>query len=148
MNTIKYFKLFYLQYVGIQQASLIHDIFKIQQLAGLTLPEWAKAIFPKKTYPLLKYYLDRYTLTSYMKKVRAGPFITEIVDIMRKKMEGNLFPNRNILIYSGHDLNIWNAMRALEVSDQYDGLPDFSSALIFELHALNSSNDHEIQVYH
>lgn len=67
---------------------------------------------------------------------------------MRKKIEGNLLPNRNIFIYSGQDLTLLNILRALEVADQFNGIPDFGSTLIFELHALNSSNDYEIQIWY
>lgn len=50
------------------------------------------------------------------------------------KVAGNLSPNRNVFIYSGHDVTLVNVMRALNISDQTSRKPDYAATLAFELH--------------
>lgn len=110
------------------------------------LPEWTDNVFPDKLLPIAKYNLALLTEFSYMKKIKGGPFITEIVDLMHKKITGNLSPNRNVFIYSGHDTSLVNIMRALEIIDQTSELPDFGSTLAFELHQRHDFDNYEIKV--
>lgn len=81
-----------------------------------------------------------------MKKVKGGPFVTELLETMREKANRILSPDRNIYVYSGHDTTLVNIIRALEIYDQTDPLPNFGSSLNFELHKRNDFNEHEIKV--
>lgn len=55
--------------------------------------------------------------------------------------------NRNLYIYSGHDVTLVNTMRALNISSQTSRKPDYGSALYFELHQNpDLANDLEVKV--
>lgn len=64
---------------------------------------------------------------------------------MLQKKAGELKPDRNLLIYSGHDVTLVNVMRALDIISQTARKPDFAATLTFELHE-NSSLDDDLEV--
>lgn len=65
---------------------------------------------------------------------------------MKGKIDGNLSPNKNIYIFSGHDKTIASVTRAIEIYDQISEFPDFGATLAFELHQRIDLKGHEIKV--
>lgn len=99
--------------------------------------------------PLAERSLALFTDTPYMKKVKGGALLTEIIDHMTKKRSRTLAPNRSIFIYSGHDVTLVNLMRALDIIGQTTKKPDYASALVLELHhSVNFKDDFEVKVCH
>lgn len=122
----------------------IYSVLSIEDAAGLPLPEWTKDVYPAKLLTFLKYNLGIFTTFPYMKQIRGGPFVTQIVDTMQGKIDGNI--SRKIHIYSGHDTTLVNVMKSLEIINQTDDFPNYGATLTFELHQRNDSNEREIQV--
>lgn len=150
-------------------AEELFNILLIEQDNKLALPEWTKSVFPEKLLPLAERNLALLTETPYMKQVKAGPLLTEIVKQMTKKRGGELLDigsaataavadllsikygdktaDRSIAIFSGHDVTLVNLMRALNVIDQTSRKPDYSASLGIELHqGFNDQDDYEVKV--
>lgn len=97
--------------------------------------------------PLAERSLALLTETPFMKKVKGGALLTEIIDHMTKKRSRTLTPNRSMFIYSGHDVTLVNMMRALDIIDQTTMKPDYASALVLELHhSVTFRDDFEVKV--
>lgn len=109
------------------------------------------------------------TETLYMKIVKAGPLLTDILSQMAKKRKGELqdtnsaasnaiedilniqyqdkSADRSIALYSGHDITLISLLRALNLTEQTSSKPDYGAALGIELHqGNNDQNDHEVKV--
>lgn len=149
----------------------LYNILLVEQDNELALPEWTKSVFPEKMLPLAERRLAMLTETPYMKRVKAGPLLTEIVNQMTKKRNreivvansvnsfaleqllGNQYgygdntTDRTIAIYSGHDVTLSSLIRGLNVVDQTSRKPDYGAALGIELHqGYNDQDDFEVKV--
>lgn len=123
----------------------LYSVLTIEETAGFTLPEWAKAVYSDQLLVLLKYNLGIFIATAHMKKIRGRPFIADIINKMTKKAEGSLEPNRNIYVYSGHDTTLVAAMSSLEIIDETSNFPDYGATLAVELHKYDNTSDHKVK---
>uniref|UniRef100_U5EQ46 Putative lysosomal & prostatic acid phosphatase n=1 Tax=Corethrella appendiculata TaxID=1370023 RepID=U5EQ46_9DIPT len=131
----------------ILDVEFLYNTLEIEKNSDLELPDWTENIFPEKMLPLAERSLALLTETPLMKKVKGGAIVTEILDTMLKKRSQILLPERSIFIYSGHDVTLVNLMRALNVIDQASRKPDFSSAIVFELHhSITYDDDFEVKI--
>ena len=73
-----------------------------------------------------------------MKRLQAGPFLSEIVGHFDAVREGTMVPsNRKMSMYAAHDVTISFVLNTLGI---YNGLaPPFSSMVIIEQYYLDSS---------
>lgn len=154
---------------NVAEAEELFNILSIEENNQLALPEWTESVFPDKLLSLAQRNLALLTETSYMKRAKAGPLLTDIVKQMTKKRNGELLDtdstasaaildminvnygdkstDRSIAIYSGHDVTLISLMRALNVTDQTSRKPDYGAALGIELHqGYNEQDDFEIKV--
>lgn len=111
---------------------MVYDSLQVLMDYGLELPEWTKSIFPEKWRPLRVRTMQVFTETPYMKRIRGGPLITEIVNKMMRKQRGEI--TQNMYIYSGHDSTLLNMLSGMNMHNQTNGIPDYGAALIFEMH--------------
>ena len=66
---------------------------------------------------------------------------------MITKRDAQLLPNRNIFLYSAHDVTLVNLMRTLNIIAQTSSKPDYGATLAMELHQNDLIlNDLELQV--
>lgn len=136
-----------LNITNVQDVELLYNILEIERINGLTLPDWTEDVFPEKMLPLAERNLALITETPFMKKIKGGAIVTEIVDNMIKKRAHTLKPERSIFIYSGHDVTLVNLMRALTVLNQTSAKPDYGATFVFELHhSVIYEDDFEIKV--
>ncbi|XP_005180743.1 venom acid phosphatase Acph-1 [Musca domestica] len=119
---------------SVLDVELLYNTLKIESEAGLTLPDWAENIYPDRLEPLAERSYTLFTETNLMKKVKGGAFLTEIHSKMLNKRKRNLSPDRKIFLYAGHDVTLVNVMNSLNILDQTAKLPEYASALAFELH--------------
>ena len=79
----------------------------------------------------------RETFNLQLKRLQAGPFLSEIVGHFDAVREGIMVPtDRKMFMYAAHDLTISNVLNSLGI---YDGLaPPFSSMVIIELYNVDS----------
>lgn len=131
---------------SIQDVESLHNTLEAEKAAGWVLPDWAENIFPQKTAPLAARYLKLLSDTPFMKRIKGGPLVTEIIDTMLNRR--NHLSERTITIYSGHDVTLVNVMNAMGILDQTTSKPDYSAALAVELHhSLDHIDDMDVKVY-
>jgi lysosomal acid phosphatase len=111
------------------------------------LPDWTEEIFPSKTLPIAERYLRLLTDTPFMKRIKGGPLMTEIINLMMsKKIQ---LTEKTIAIYSGHDVTLVSLMNAMNILDQTTSKPDYAAALAIELHhSLDHIDDMDVKVYY
>lgn len=78
--------------------------------------------------------------------IYVGPFVTNIYKLMAANRGNTLKPDRNLHVYSGHDVSLINIMRALNITSQTNDVLDFGAALYFELHENQVVNQLEVKV--
>lgn len=103
----------------------------IERDSSMKLPNWTDPVFPSKILSLSARSQALFTETQYMKRIKAGPLISQICEEMLLKQNNN--ETRNLFFYSGHDLTLTNVMRALEVQAQTSLTPLYGAAFVFEL---------------
>lgn len=128
---------------------LLYNTLDVEKENGLTLPDWTEGVFPDKMLELTERSYSLFTETLYMKKVKGGALLGDIVDKMVKKRNGLLSPNRRIFIYSGHDVTLVNLMNAIGILDDTSRKPDYGATLVFELHhSYLYRDDMEIKLFY
>lgn len=133
-------------FTSISDVETLHNTLEAEVSAGWSLPDWTENIFPPKTLPLAERYLRLLTDTPYMKRIRGGPLITEIIDTMLNRRDHG--SERAITIYSGHDVTLVNVMNAMQIIDQTTSKPNFAAALAIELHhSLDHIDDMDVKIY-
>lgn len=131
----------------ITDVELLFNTLQVEQDNQLQLPDWTEKVFPDKMLPMAKRSLQLFTETQFMKRIKGGIFLTEVIENMVKKRTHLLNPNRSLFIYSGHDVTLSNVMRALGVVGETSEKPDYAAALVFELHhSVLYENDFEVKV--
>lgn len=129
------------------QGEQLYNILFIEKAFGLELPKWTEAVYPKKLLALAERNLALLTENDYMKRVRGGYLVTDVIDKMIQIKSNQLQPARRLYLYSGHDVTLVNVMRALNITSQTSNKPDFTSAMHFELHRNPTfDNDFEVRV--
>ena len=126
---------------------MLYNLLKIESEAGLVLPDWTENIYPDQMLAMAERSYTLFTETNLMKKVKGGAFLSEIMQRMLNKRKKNLSPDRKIFLYSGHDVTLVNVMNSLNILDQTAKLPEYASALCFELHHSSLfKDDFEVKV--
>lgn len=132
---------------SITDVEFLYNTLQVEQDAQLALPDWTEKVFPEKMLAMAKRSLALFTETQFMKRIKGGIFITEVIENMTKKRTNLLNPNRSIFVYSAHDVTLSNVMRALSVTGETAEKPEYAAALVFELHhSVIYENDFEVKV--
>lgn len=132
----------------ITDVELLYNTLLIEHEANLVLPDWTEDVFPDKMIIFAKRSLALFTETQFMKRIRGGVLVAEIIENMVKKRINILRPNRSIFVYSGHDVTLVNLMRAMGISSDTSEKPDYGATLVFELHhSFIYEDDFEVKVY-
>ncbi|CAG9810751.1 unnamed protein product [Chironomus riparius] len=126
---------------------LLHGTLEAEKEAGWDLPDWTEGVFPSKTLPLAERYLRLITETPFMKRIKAGPLMTEIMENMFSK-KNSLPQEYDVNIYSAHDVTLVNLMNSMNILNQTSNKPDFASALAIEVHSSYTSIDMDVKIYY
>lgn len=118
----------------ILDVELLYNTLEIEKESALALPDWTEDLFPDKMLPIAERSYTLFTETPFMKKVKGGALLTDILEKMIKKRNGLLSPNRSIFVYAGHDITLVNLMNAMGILDETSHKPDYAAALVIELH--------------
>ncbi|GAB0097757.1 lysosomal acid phosphatase [Sergentomyia squamirostris] len=129
----------------ILDVEFLYNTLEIEKNAGLTLPDWTEGVFPDRMLPLAERSLALFTETPFMKKIKGGTIVTDIVDNMVKKRSG--LQNRSIFIYSSHDVTLVNFMRAIGIINETSRKPDYAATIVVELHhSVIYEDDFEVKI--
>lgn len=130
----------------ILDVEFLYNTLEIEKNAGLTLPDWAEGVFPEKMLPLAERSLALFTETPFMKKIKGGSIVTDIVDKMVKKRSG--LQNRSIFVYSAHDITLVNFMNAIGIIAETSRKPEYAATIVVELHhSVIYEDDFEVKVF-
>lgn len=124
----------------------MYTTLKTEEEVSLELPDWTENIYPEEMRPLAERSYALFTETHLMKRIKGGAFLTEIIKKMQNKRRKNLNPDRKIFLYSAHDVTLVNVLNSLGILDQTAKLPEYASALVFELHHSKSFSDDDFEV--
>ncbi|XP_030573457.1 lysosomal acid phosphatase isoform X1 [Drosophila novamexicana] len=131
---------------NVLDVELLYTTLKTEEEVSLALPDWTENIYPEEMRPLAERSYTLFTETHLMKRIKGGAFLTEILKKMQNKRRKNLNPDRKIFLYSAHDVTLVNVMNSLGILDQTAKLPEYASALVFELHHSKSFADGDFEV--
>lgn len=120
----------------IKEATFLLDAFLCEEQYNLTQPDWVKEMSKAGREEIMEMHQRFFTWTEMMKKAKAGPLITDIVDHLYEAVERRSL--ENIFIYVGHDITLSTLTRALGVDQQLPRLMELASALAFELHLIEN----------
>lgn len=79
-------------------------------------------------------WLITYSKTDFMKKIRSGKLIEEIVRVMRDKMDGRLNPDRKVFAYFSHEQTLIDFLHTLGMKNLFK--PSYGAAAFVELHKI------------
>ncbi|XP_053696710.1 lysosomal acid phosphatase-like [Sabethes cyaneus] len=116
---------------------IILDSLEVFNTFHLQQPAWADQVFPQRVRPLILGFLRSYTGSDELKLIRGGAILTELIDKMRAKRDGQKEFRRRMVFYSGHDLTQVSLFNSLGVKDMLTRRPECGSAVVFELHKNN-----------
>lgn len=79
-------------------------------------------------------WLVTYSKTDFMKKLRSGKLIGEIVKVMRDKMDGRLYPDRKMFAFFSHEQTLIDFFHTLGMKNLFK--PSYGAAAFVELHKI------------
>ncbi|XP_044741781.1 lysosomal acid phosphatase-like [Chrysoperla carnea] len=131
-------------FTTITDIEFFHTTLEIEEKYGLKLPNWTAVVYPNRTLPLMKQSLAIFSYTPFMKRIRGGSFIKEVINNMILKRDGKLTPNRDLFLYSAHDITLVHVFRTLGFEDLFK--PEYGATLIFELSNIINNTDSEVNL--
>ncbi|XP_026673949.1 venom acid phosphatase Acph-1-like [Ceratina calcarata] len=110
---------------------------------GYTLPHWTKDIFPKgELFDGTVFSYDIANSTPLLKRLYGGPWLRIVTKAMLDIVSGSEKDRKKMHLFSGHESNIAAVLHALGA--YYPHVPEYSSAIILELH--HNVNAYYVQV--
>ncbi|KOC59082.1 Venom acid phosphatase Acph-1 [Habropoda laboriosa] len=104
---------------------------------GLTLPVWANKVFPKgELWNATVFSYNIANSTPLLKRLYGGPFLRIITRHMLDMVTGVKTGEEKLRLFSGHESNVAAVLHALDV--YYPHVPEYSSAVILELHQIEN----------
>lgn len=104
----------------------------------LPLPDWAYEIFPQGK--LLDAAIASYKIANYNTRLRrlyGGPYLRIITEKLAALRQGTMQDQKKMYLYSGHESNVAAVLNSLGVYQPH--VPEYSSAVIIEMHYLNNT---------
>ena len=117
----------------LKQLNDLYDTLLVESIHNKTLPSWTESVFPGGKFDQLRrlsFIVD--TFNDELKRLKAGPFYSELLSHYQAQANGNLTKLPKMLMYSAHDITLVRLMNSLGVYNNQP--PPYSSMLIFALH--------------
>ncbi|XP_029038981.2 venom acid phosphatase Acph-1-like [Osmia bicornis bicornis] len=103
----------------------------------LTLPDWAYTVFPNgDLWNGTVFAYDAASFTPLLRRINGGAYLREVTKTMLNFITGRVENERKMYLYSGHESNVAAVMQSLQV--YYPHVPEYSSAVILELHKIDN----------
>lgn len=126
----------------LRQILKLHSVLTIESRRGFMLPDWTKNVFPEPLGKMAGFTFSASCRTIPLRRLKCGPLLKEILEIMDKKISGDL--PQKMWMYSAHDNTLANLMMCLDVFDYRP--PDFCDMLILEL--LEKQGTYYVSILH
>ena len=146
---------------NMKDVNYLFDTLFIETLYNKTLPVWTKKVYPEKMRYLhdLSFTLD--TWTHELKRLRAGPLISNIVETFTNVSAGNfaddgehgaaaehkLYHDRKMNMYSAHDTTLSSFLNGLGMFNPPIA-PPYASCIMIELLTGMHSEGHFVRFYY
>ncbi|KAF6212963.1 hypothetical protein GE061_010676 [Apolygus lucorum] len=116
----------------------------IEEDRGFKLPDWLKKVYPSPMKELVIVSFVAPTWDDELKRFRGGPFVKEVLNNFRGKLDGsNLL---NMSLYSAHDTSLSAAMNTMGVFN--DAVPPFAALLLLELRMPHDSSTPVVSMWY
>ncbi|RZC35300.1 His Phos 2 domain containing protein [Asbolus verrucosus] len=123
----------------------VYQILNAQEIMNLTLPEWAKSVYPDQIHAIAAKQCEYENYNAVLKRLNGGRMLERVLKHMVNKSFNDLSPaGRKIFLYSGHENNVINILAALNLFRPH--VPKYTAAVIIELHYIADRNDHAVKV--
>ncbi|XP_014238436.1 venom acid phosphatase Acph-1-like [Trichogramma pretiosum] len=122
---------------------LFHTLMAEREM-GLELPEWTKIYFPNG--PVIGATVFHYRAESYsplMKKLHGGTFLRKMLNDLSID---DIKKTPKIHLYSAHENNLAGILIAMD--SWWNFIPEYSSAIVFELHEVESQYYIQVVYYY
>jgi hypothetical protein len=110
---------------SIGSVELLYNTLEIELLHNLTLPAWTRNVSLEDMKILAARSLEIYTETDFMKKMKGGMFLKEVISSLERTDKSPF-----LYLYAAHDLTLVNILRALGYKSMLK--PGFGASLVFE----------------
>ncbi|XP_023022394.2 prostatic acid phosphatase [Leptinotarsa decemlineata] len=121
-------------------AFTVWDTLYVESLVNLKLPEWTQKVFPEALAEVSKNMALSICYTEKEQIIGAGPFLNELIQHFDCIVQ-NCSSKREIVLYSGHDVNIACFLNTFGVFETLSPeMPPFASSLIFEMRKIEDSH--------
>ncbi|KAL7295980.1 hypothetical protein TKK_0010538 [Trichogramma kaykai] len=124
-----------------REISYVNDMYNLyhilvaEQAMGLELPRWAKEVFPKgQLYDGIQLWYEIFSKTTHMRRTNGGKLLHNVLSHMSDLERGQRAPKLGL--YSGHETNVAAILQTLGL--WYPHVPEYSSAVVLELHEKDS----------
>ncbi|XP_076625630.1 venom acid phosphatase [Colletes latitarsis] len=123
----------------------MYHLLMAEHSMGLSLPQWTHDIFPYgELWNGTVFAYDIACSTPLLRRLYAGPYLRLVTKTMLAFITGTLKDERKIYLYSGHENVVSAILHALQVYRPH--VPEYSSAVIMELHELD--NKYYVKILH
>uniref|UniRef100_A0A8D8YP41 acid phosphatase n=1 Tax=Cacopsylla melanoneura TaxID=428564 RepID=A0A8D8YP41_9HEMI len=124
---------------------LLVDALKSEVADGLELPSWVANYYDPTLLGFLDLLMNVIVKTTEQKRLITGPLLKQIIDNMISKSKRKLNPDRNMVLYSGHDFSILGLLGSITKSEKMMPQPEFGASLNIELYR-TQDDDHIVKV--
>ncbi|XP_051168240.1 venom acid phosphatase Acph-1-like [Leptopilina boulardi] len=121
----------------LHDVALIWVTLETEKFMGLELPEWTKNVYPNGD--ILNAVVAYFKIMNYgaeLKRLNGGMLVRKFTEDMDAVRNGTMDKKRKLMLYSAHDITVVAVLNALNV--YYPHAPQFSSAVIVELHLIDN----------
>ncbi|XP_031621877.1 lysosomal acid phosphatase-like [Contarinia nasturtii] len=124
----------------------LYDTLKVEHSKGLKIPKYLKDLVKEGSdmEKVANMQFSFYAKTRDTARIRPGFLFKEILEHFVQKANKTLTPDRNLWIYSAHDVTIVTILNALGIFPPKT--PTYSSSLFFELH--KTGDKFHIEIYY
>lgn len=112
----------------------------------ISTPAWLVKDYEQTLQKYFAFYTDMYHNSDFMKKVRGGVMMTQILNNFAA-IRDNTTDSRNVLIFSAHDFNVHSMVVMLNVKSQVPQVPFYADTIALELHQSGKSEP-EVRAYY
>lgn len=123
----------------------VAEVIRTEQFLDPTMPTWLISAYDK----LIRYFArfaDVYHENDFMKTVRGGPMITQIVDNMMAIKNKNADAHK-IILFSAHDFTLHSMNLVLNIKTQVPAVASYADTIAIELHQ-TGNKEPEVQVFY
>ncbi|KAK4881237.1 hypothetical protein RN001_004556 [Aquatica leii] len=125
----------------------IYHALNAEQFMNLSLPEWTTTIYPNKIHAAAATFLEYINYNNVLRRLNGGQVLSIIIRNLLNYISNDQNQKQTKLyLLSGHDRTVASVLAALDLFIPH--IPKYNSALIFELHQVNTTKQYVIKMFY